>query len=127
MLGEMVRMSCEDGLVMTVHPGVRRNHHTPTLKTFGPDTGGDIPLPVEFTHLVLFTVDETVFSREGAPLAGVYPSVYAGAPGWFLDATDAIRRFRLAELVVEHRLDEDEALETAVELVDGNPRKVFKL
>ncbi|MGI5508331.1 glucuronate isomerase [Streptomyces sp. CA-106131] len=182
MLFEMARMSTEDGLVMTVHPAVHRNHHTPTYEQFGADTGHDIPVRAEFTRalqpllaafgtypgfqLVLFTLDETVFSREIAPLAGFYPSVYAGAPWWFLDAPDAIRRYRkavtetagfsrtsgfiddtrafcsiparhdmsrrldsgvLAELVAEHRLDEDEALETAVELVTGNPRKAFKL
>lgn len=115
MLYQMARMSIDDGLVMTVHPGVFRNHHTPTLERFGPDTGHDIPMATEFTasmrpllrdfgdadgfHLVLFTVDETVFSRELAPLAGFYPAVYIGAPWWFLDAPYAIRRFR--EAVVE--------------------------
>jgi glucuronate isomerase len=182
MLVEMARMSAEDGLVMTLHPGIHRNHHTPTLQAFGPDTGHDIPVAVEFTralqpmlerygtadgfHLVLFTVDETVFSREIAPLAGFYPSVYAGVPWWFLDAPEAVRRFRgavtetagfyrtsgfiddtrafcsiparhdmsrrldaayLAQLVAEHRLDEDEALETAVDLVTTIPKGVFKL
>ncbi|MCW2757184.1 MAG: Glucuronate isomerase, partial [Nocardioidaceae bacterium] len=92
MLMEMARMSVEDGLVMTLHPGVHRSHHTETLRRFGPDTGHDIPVAMEFTrglqplldrfgtadgfHLVLFTLDETVFSRELAPLAGFYPSVY---------------------------------------------------
>ena len=182
MLLEMARMSCDDGLVMTLHPGVRRNHHGPTLAAHGPDTGHDIPLRGDFTdplrpllerfgthpnlHLVLFTLDETVFSRELAPLAGFYPSVYVGAPWWFLDAPDAVRRFRsavtetagfsrtsgfiddtrafcsiparhdmsrrldagyLARLVAEHQLDEDEAVETAVDLVAGRPREVFKL
>jgi glucuronate isomerase len=182
MLLEMARMSCDDGLVMTLHPGVRRNHHGPTLAAFGPDTGHDIPLRTEFTdplrpllerfgthpnlHLVLFTLDETVFSRELGPLAGFYPSVFVGAPWWFLDAPDAVRRFRaavtesagfsrtsgfiddtrafcsiparhdmsrrldsgfLARLVAEHVLDEDEALEIAVDLVAGRPREVFKL
>jgi glucuronate isomerase len=182
MLFEMARMSTEDGLVMTLHPAVRRGHHTPTAARFGPDTGHDIPIAVEFTdalrplldrfgthpgfHLVLFTIDETVFSREIAPLAGFYPAVFAGAPWWFIDAPDAITRYRaavtetagfsrtsgfiddtralcsiparhdmsrrldsghLARLVAEHRLDEDEALETAIELVAGNPRRVFKL
>jgi glucuronate isomerase len=112
MLLEMARMSCDDGLVMTLHPGVRRNHHRPTSDAFGPDTGHDIPLRGDFTdplrpllerfgthpnlHLVLFTLDETVFSRELAPLAGFYPSVYVGAPWWFLDAPEAVRRFRSA-------------------------------
>jgi glucuronate isomerase len=182
MLVEMARMSTEDGLVMTLHPGVHRNHHAPTLERFGPDTGHDIPTTVEFTRglrhllerfgtaegfqLILFTLDETVFSREIAPLAGFYPSVYAGAPWWFLDAPEAVRRFRgavtetagfyrtsgfiddtraflsiparhdmsrrldsgyLAQLVAEHRLDEDEALETAIDLVSTIPRKAFRL
>jgi len=182
MLLEMARMSCADGLVMTLHPAVRRNHHSPTGARFGPDTGHDIPLRLELTdalrpllerfgthrgfHLVVFTVDETVWSRELAPLAGFYPSVYLGAPWWFLDAPDAMRRFRaavtetagfsrtagfvddtrafcsiparhdmarrvdagfLARLVAEHRLDEAEAVETAVDLVVGRPTAVFKL
>jgi glucuronate isomerase len=182
LLLEMARMSCDDGLVMTLHPGVRRGHHGPTTAAFGPDTGNDIPVRAEFTdalrpllerygtnpnlHLVVFTVDETAFSRELAPLAGFYPAVYVGVPWWFLDAPEAIRRFRaavtetagfsrtsgfvddtrafcsiparhdmsrridagwLAQLVAEHRLDEDEATETALDLVTGRPRAVFKL
>jgi glucuronate isomerase len=182
MLFEMARMSCEDGLVMTLHPGVRRNHHRPTFERFGADTGHDIPIRIEFTdglrpllerfgthpgfHLVVFTADETVWSRELAPLAGFYPSVYVGVPWWFLDAPDAVRRFRaavtetagfsrtsgfvddtrafcsiparhdmsrridagfLARLVAERRLDEAEALETAIDLVTGRPSVVFKL
>jgi glucuronate isomerase len=182
MLSEMARMSCEDGLVMTLHPGVRRNHHTPTLERYGADVGADIPIQVEFTdalrpllqrfgtvagfHLVVFTVDDTVWSRELAPLAGFYPSVYVGVPWWFLDAPTSMRRFReavtetagftrtsgfvddtrafcsiparhdmsrrvesgfLARLVTEHRLSQDEAVETAIELVSSQPAKVFKL
>ncbi|MFC7328678.1 glucuronate isomerase [Marinactinospora rubrisoli] len=112
MLLQMARMSVEDGLVMTVHAGVHRNHSRPTLRRFGPDTGHDIPVPTSFTeglrplldrfglhrdlHLVLFTVDESAFSRELAPLAGFYPAVYVGAPWWFLDAPDSIARFRSA-------------------------------
>lgn len=112
MLLEMARMATDDGLTMTLHPGVRRGHHAPTAARFGPDTGHDLPLPGAFTDalrpllerfgnhpnltLVLFTLDETVFSRELAPLAGFYPSVYVGAPWWFLDAPDAIRRWRSA-------------------------------
>ncbi|PWD51295.1 glucuronate isomerase [Serinibacter arcticus] len=112
LLLQMAGMSVEDGLVMTIHAGVRRNHSSATLRTFGPDTGHDIPLPTSFVdglrpllerhglepglHLALFTVDETTFSRELAPLAGFYPSVYVGAPWWFLDAPDAIARFRSA-------------------------------
>jgi glucuronate isomerase len=182
MLVEMARMATQDGLVMTLHPGVHRNHHTPTFREFGPDTGNDIPVAVEFTRalqplldqfgtaegfqLILFTLDETVFSREIAPLAGFYPSVYAGAPWWFLDAPAAVRRYRaaitetagfyrtsgfiddtraflsiparhdmsrrldagyLAQLVAEHQLNEDEAHETAVDLVTTIPQNAFKL
>ncbi|MDP9027057.1 MAG: glucuronate isomerase, partial [Actinomycetota bacterium] len=110
MLLQMARMSVDDGLVMTIHAGVFRNHSTPTLDRFGPDTGHDIPVPTSFTrglrpllerfglvkglHIVLFTVDETTYSREIAPLAGFYPSLYIGAPWWFLDAPDAMARFR---------------------------------
>ena len=112
MMYQMGRMSVEDGLVMTIHPGSYRNHHTPTFEAFGADTGHDIPFATNYTeairpllqdfgtakdfHLVLFTLDETVFSRELAPLAGFYPSVYLGAPWWFLDAPDAMLRFRSA-------------------------------
>lgn len=112
MMYQMGRMSVEDGLVMTIHPGSYRNHHTPTFEGYGADTGHDIPFAVNYTegvrallqdfgtakdfHLVLFTMDETVFSRELAPLAGFYPSVYLGAPWWFLDAPDAMLRFRSA-------------------------------
>ena len=112
MLYEMARMSVDDGLVMTVHPGSLRNHHPDTFAQYGPDSGHDIPIAVDFTtslrpllsdfgtepgfHLVLFTLDESTFSRELAPLAGFYPSVYLGSPWWFLDAPDALMRFRSA-------------------------------
>ncbi len=112
MMYQMARMSVADGLVMTIHPGSYRNHHGPTFESFGADTGHDIPFAVNYTeairpllqdfgtakdfHLVLFTLDETVFSRELAPLAGFYPSVFIGAPWWFLDAPDAMLRFRSA-------------------------------
>lgn len=109
MLGEMARMSCEDGLVMMLHPGVVRNHHRPTLDRSGPDTGHDLPRRIDFVeplrpllerygthpgfHLVLFTLDATTWSRELAPLAGFYPSVHVGVPWWFLDAPGALVRF----------------------------------
>lgn len=112
MMFEMARMAVDDGLVMTIHPGVFRNHHTETFAEFGADSGHDIPFSVGYTeqlrpllqafgrapgfHLVPFTIDETVFSRELAPLAGFYPSVFIGAPWWFLDAPDAMLRFRSA-------------------------------
>lgn len=104
--------AADDGLVMALHPGVLRDHHGPTAARFGADVGADIPVALELTRalrpllervgtsprfrLVLFTVDETVFSREIAPLAGFYPSVFAGAPWWFLDTPDAIGRYRAA-------------------------------
>lgn len=112
MLWQMARMSVDDGLVMTLHPGILRNHSTETLRRHGPDTGHDIPVTTSFAaglrpllerfglvpgfHLIVFTVDETTYSREIAPLAGFYPSVFIGAPWWFLDAPDAIGRFRAA-------------------------------
>jgi glucuronate isomerase len=107
---EMARMSCDDGLVMTLHPGIWRNHHPATRQRFGLDTGHDIPTATEFTralqpllarfgthpgfHLVLFTVDADTYSREIGPLAGFYPAVYAGAPWWFLDSPAEIRHFQ---------------------------------
>lgn len=112
MLLRMAGMSARDGLVMTIHPGVLRNHSTATFDRYGPDTGHDIPITTTYTqnlrpllerhglarglHIVLFAVDETVYSREVAPLAGFYPSVFVGAPWWFLDAPDATLRFRAA-------------------------------
>jgi glucuronate isomerase len=112
MLDEMARMSCEDGLVMQLHPGVLRDHHPGTLRSHGANAGADIPLRAEFTsalrpllarygthprfRIVLFTVDESTFTRELAPLAGFYPSVYLGAPWWFLDSPAGMLRFRHA-------------------------------
>ena len=110
MISETARMACDDGLVMTLHPAVHRNHHSKSFRSHGPDTGHDIPVAVEFTrslqplldrygthpnlHLVLFTTDADVFGREIAPLAGFYPAVYAGAPWWFLDSPAGIRDFQ---------------------------------
>jgi glucuronate isomerase len=115
MLYQSAVMSAEDGLVMQLHPGVLRDHDPAIQATYGPDQGHDIPVAAEFTRslrpllerfghaagfrIVLFTVDETVYSRELAPLAGVYPAVRLGAPWWFLDSPDGMRRFR--ELVTE--------------------------
>ncbi|WGL51094.1 glucuronate isomerase [Nocardioides sp. BP30] len=180
MLFEMARMSTHDGLVMQLHPGVLRDHDPRTQESWGSDIGYDIPVSTEFTRslrpllnafghhpdftLVLFTVDETTYSRELAPLAGVYPAVRLGAPWWFLDSPDGMRRFReaavdtagffntagfvddtraflsiparhdlarrmdaghLARLVAEHRLELDEAVETAVALAHDLPRAVY--
>ena len=110
MLFQMAEMACEDGLVMQIHPGVLRDHNTPIAKTHGQDKGHDIPIQSEYTNalrpmlerfgtdprfrVILFTVDETVFSRELAPIAGAYPSVRLGAPWWFLDSPEGMRRFR---------------------------------
>ncbi|WP_308495367.1 MULTISPECIES: glucuronate isomerase [unclassified Microbacterium] len=112
MLFESARMSAVDGLVMTIHAGVLRNHHAPSFAAYGSDRGHDIPAPTTFAQglrplldefgtapgfqLILFTVDETTYSREIAPLAGFYPSVYIGAPWWFLDAPESAQRFRAA-------------------------------
>ncbi|GAB4084629.1 glucuronate isomerase [Myceligenerans cantabricum] len=180
MLFQMAAMSCEDGLVMQLHPGVLRNHDTQRHATFGPDKGYDIPVVTEYTkalrpvleafghaesfRMIAFTVDEDVYSRELAPLAGVYPALRLGAPWWFLDEPDAMRRFReaatgtagfsnmsgfvddtrafcsiparhdlarridagyLARLVVEHRLELDEAVDTAADLAYHLPKKSY--
>jgi glucuronate isomerase len=110
MLFQMAEMSCEDGLVMQIHPGVLRDHSSAIWSTYGSDKGYDIPIQTEYTRalrpmldrfgtnprfrLILFTVDETSFSRELAPIAGTYPSVRLGAPWWFLDSPEGMRRFR---------------------------------
>jgi glucuronate isomerase len=115
MLFESARMSLDDGLVMQLHPGVQRDHSAAVLAAYGPDNGFDIPREVEFTRalrplldafgldprfrLILFTIDETVYSRELAPIAGAYPSVKLGAPWWFLDSPGGMARFR--ELTTE--------------------------
>jgi glucuronate isomerase len=180
MLFQMAAMSVEDGLVMQFHPGVLRDHDPAVAATFGPDKGYDIPVVTEFAHglrpvleafgnsasfrMIAFTVDEDVYSRELAPLAGVYPALRLGAPWWFLDAPDAMRRFReaatetagfsnmsgfvddtrafcsiparhdlarrvdagyLARLVAEHRLDLDEALDTAADLAYHLPKQAY--
>jgi glucuronate isomerase len=180
MLFQMAAMSVEDGLVMQFHPGVLRDHDPAVAATFGPDKGYDIPVVTEFAHglrpvleafgnsasfrMIAFTVDEDVYSRELAPLAGVYPALRLGAPWWFLDAPDAMRRFReaatetagfsnmsgfvddtrafcsiparhdlarrvdagyLARLVAEHRLDLDEAVDTAADLAYHLPKQAY--
>jgi glucuronate isomerase len=110
MLIEMARMSVADGLVMQLHAGAFRDHDQALADQFGPDRGGDIPVAVEFTRnlrpllnafgneprfrLILFTLDETAYSRELAPLAGYYPAVRLGPPWWFHDSMQGMRRFR---------------------------------
>ena len=115
MLMESARMSIEDGLVMQLHPGCYRDHNRPLLDRFGTDKGADIPISVEFTRnlapllnkygndprltLILFTLDESTYSRELAPLAGHYPALKLGPPWWFYDSLNGMRRYR--DLVME--------------------------
>jgi len=110
LLMEMARMSAEDGLVMQLHAGAFRDHNQLVYRRFGPDRGGDIPVATEFTHnlrpllnaygndarfrLIVFTLDESTYSRELAPLAGHYPAVLLGAPWWFYDSIEGMTRFR---------------------------------
>ncbi len=109
MLCEMARMSAEDGLVLQLHPGVYRNHSSQVLARFGADRGFDIPVAVEFTRnlrpllerfghhpnltMILFTLDESVYARELAPLAGAYPALRLGPPWWFHDSWNGMRRY----------------------------------
>ncbi len=110
MLLEMAHMSVHDGLVMQLHAGAFRDHNETIAARFGANKGGDIPIAVEFTHnlrpllneygndgrltLILFTLDESTYSRELAPLAGHYPAVRLGPPWWFHDSIEGMRRFR---------------------------------
>jgi glucuronate isomerase len=182
MLTEMARMSLDDGLVLQIHPGSFRNHNPGLFQTFGRDMGADIPTQTDYVRalkplldrfgnepgltVILFTLDETAYSRELAPLAGHYPCLKLGPPWWFYDAPEGMRRFRelatetagfyntvgfnddtrafpsiparhdvarrvdcafLAELVVAHRLDEDEAHEVAHDLAYRLAKKAYKL
>ncbi|MGA2520290.1 MAG: glucuronate isomerase [Acidimicrobiales bacterium] len=112
LLLEMAAMSVDDGLVMQLHPGSSRNHDPRVLARFGSDRGADIPTRVEFTRslkplldrfgddtrlrLILFTLDESTYSRELAPLAGHYPTLLLGPPWWFLDSYEGMLRYRRA-------------------------------
>jgi glucuronate isomerase len=109
MLIEMARMSIEDGLVMQLHPGSYRNHNQVLFELYGPDKGADIPMQVEFTRsllpllnkygndprlgLIVFTLDESPYARELAPLAGHYPALKLGPPWWFHDSLNGIQRY----------------------------------
>lgn len=109
MLMEMARMSVEDGLVMQLHPGSLRDHNRQVFERFGTDKGADIPVRTEYTRnlqpllnkygndprltLILFTLDETAYARELAPLAGHYPAVKLGPPWWFHDSPNGMRRY----------------------------------
>jgi len=182
MLTEMAAMSCEDGLVMQIHPGAFRNHNDMLFKRWGRDKGADIPSQTEYVRalkpmldrfgnhselsIILFTLDETSYSRELAPLAGHYPCLKLGPSWWFHDSPEGMRRFRqqvtetagfyntvgfnddtraflsiparhdvarrmdcafLAELVRDHRIDEDEAQQLAVDLAYNLAKKAYKL
>jgi glucuronate isomerase len=182
MLTEMARMSLEDRLVMQIHPGSVRNHNAQILAKFGRDMGADIPQTTSYVEalrpllnrfgneprltIILFTLDETTYSRELAPMAGHYPCLKLGPPWWFHDSPEGMRRFReqatetagfyntvgfnddtraflsiparhdvarridagfLAQLVAEHRIDADEAVELATELTVGLVRKAYRL
>ncbi|MFH1524089.1 MAG: glucuronate isomerase [Chloroflexota bacterium] len=109
MLVEMARMSIEDGLVMQLHPGSLRNHNERVFRRFGLDKGCDIPIQAEYTRallpllnqygndsrltLVLFTLDESTYSRELATLAGHYPALKLGPPWWFYDSPNGMARY----------------------------------
>ncbi len=110
MLTEMARMSLEDGLVMQIHPGSRRNHNAALFDRFGRDMGADIPGPTDYVRalkplldrfgnepeltVILFTLDETAYSRELAPLAGHYPILKLGPAWWFYDSPEGMLRYR---------------------------------
>ncbi|MDH4054130.1 MAG: glucuronate isomerase [Gammaproteobacteria bacterium] len=110
MLTEMAAMSIDDGLVMQIHPGSFRNHSSEMLRTFGRDKGFDIPTRTDYVHalkplldsfgldkrlsIIVFTLDESSYSRELAPLAGVYPTLKLGPSWWFHDSPEGMRRFR---------------------------------
>jgi len=110
MLTEMARISLDDGLVMQIHPGSFRNHNPQVLERFGRDKGADIPTRTDYVRalkplldrfgnergltVILFTLDETVYARELAPLAGHYPILKLGPPWWFHDSPEGMLRFR---------------------------------
>lgn len=182
MLTEMAAMSVEDGLVMQIHPGSFRNHNAQVFADFGRDKGADIPMRTEYVSalkplldrfgndprlsLILFTMDESVYARELAPLAGHYPCLKLGPAWWFHDSPEGMRRFRLAttetagfyntvgfnddtraflsiparhdlarridcgflaQLVVEHRLQDWEAAELAQDLSYNLAKKAYRL
>jgi glucuronate isomerase len=110
MLTEMAAMSLDDGLVMQIHPGSFRNHNREIYARFGRDKGADIPMRTDYVHglkslldrfgnergftLIVFTLDESAYARELAPLAGHYPCLRLGPAWWFHDSPEGMRRFR---------------------------------
>ncbi len=109
MLTEMAQMSADDGMVMQIHAGSRRNTNQQVFETFGPDKGSDIPAPTNWVdgmapllnrvgnnpqlRVVLFTLDESTYARELAPMAGHWPCLRIGPPWWFHDSLNGIRRY----------------------------------
>jgi len=109
MLLELAHRSAEDGLVMQLHVGSIRNHNASLFQRFGPDVGADLPVAVNWTEslkplldelgnhpklrLLLFTLDESTYSRELAPLAGHYPVLWLGPPWWFFDSVKGMERY----------------------------------
>lgn len=182
MLTEMATMSADDGLVMQIHPGAFRNHNPWLFEHYGRDKGADIPTATDYVHalrpllarhgnnpkltIILFTLDETSYARELAPLAGHYPALKLGPSWWFHDSPEGMRRFRqqvtetagfyntvgfnddtraflsiparhdvarrmdcgfLAQLVVEHRMEDWEAAELARALAYDLAKQAYKL
>ncbi|HET9448232.1 MAG TPA: glucuronate isomerase [Steroidobacteraceae bacterium] len=182
MLTEMARMSLDDGMVMQIHPGSFRNHNRWLFDAYGRDKGADIPTRTDYVHalkplldrfgnernlnIILFTLDESVYARELAPLAGHYPCLKLGPAWWFHDSPEGMLRFRrsttetagfyntvgfnddtraffsiparhdlarrvdcayLAELVMTHRLLEDEAEQVARDLAYALPKAAYRL
>ena len=109
MLTEMALMSCEDGMTMQIHPGSFRNHNQTLFNNYGPDRGADIPMRVNYVEclkplldkvgnrsdlsIILFTLDESNYARELAPLAGHYPCLRLGPPWWFHDSPEGMMRY----------------------------------
>jgi glucuronate isomerase len=182
MLVEMARMSADDGLVMQIHPGSFRNHNATVFAKYGRDKGCDIPMRTDYVRdlkplldrfgsdprvsIILFTLDESTYARELAPLAGHYPALKLGPSWWFHDSPEGMRRFRenvtetagfyntvgfnddtraflsiparhdvarrmdcgwLAQLVCDHRLEEDEAAELAYDLAYKLAKDAYRL
>lgn len=109
MMTEMAALSADDGMVMQLHAGSNRNTDPQLMADYGPNLGADIPTGGEFVHalqpllsrfgsakgfrLILFTLDETTYARELAPMAGYWPSLMIGPPWWFHDSPQGIRRY----------------------------------
>jgi glucuronate isomerase len=110
MVVEMAAMSVDDGLVLQLHAGAWRRHNPTISSRYGGDKGADIPVAMNYVDalkplldrfgneprltLIVYTLDESTYSRELAPLAGHYPAMRLGPPWWFHDSPEGIRRFR---------------------------------